>query len=35
MTEPSRPARRETVAAAPPTVVASLARIGNLERWLF
>jgi hypothetical protein len=36
MTDPSPfPARRDTVAAAPPTVVASLARIGSLERWLF
>src|SRR6516162_11423742 len=36
MTEPSPfPASRETVAAAPPTVVASLARIGSLERWWF
>ena len=35
MTEPSPfPARRDTVAAAPPTVVASLARIGSLARWL-
>jgi hypothetical protein len=35
MTEPSPfPARRETVAAAPPTVVANLARIGSLERFL-
>ena len=34
MTDPSPfPARRDTVAAAPPTVVASLARIGSLERW--
>src|SRR6202035_4342261 len=33
MTEPSPfPARRETVAAAPPTVVATLARIGSLRR---
>src|ERR1700730_1025985 len=33
MTEPSPfPARRETVAAAPPTVVATLARIGSLKR---
>src|SRR5580692_7207119 len=34
MTEPSPfPASRETVAAAPPTVVATLARIGSLKRW--